>query len=68
MQGGRATPGVYQVESAGDQTAVSGKRRLLVAGGRRYNRRAMRDHQSAGYDDAADSRLAPKHDHGRFDF
>ena len=67
------TVGVGQVHSVGKQTALSGKGRLpidrrhVVSGRRRYDRRAMREHENTWHDDKAASRLAPKGDDGRFD-
>src|SRR6516165_10305042 len=63
--GAGATPRVYQVDSVGEQAAVSGKlrsyidRRYLVSGRCRYDRRAMCERESTR-DDKAASRLAPK--------
>jgi hypothetical protein len=71
--GGGATKEVYRVGSVGDQTALSGIGRLVidrwyvVSGRRRYDRRAMPEHESARHLDAPSSRLAPKGDNGRFD-
>jgi hypothetical protein len=72
--GGRATKVIYLVNSVGEQAAVSGKvrhgidRRYVVSGRRRYDRRAMHDHEYIRHDDKAASRLAPKGHDGRFDF
>ena len=69
-----ATKGVYQVDSVGEQAAVSGKERLridrryVVTSCRRYKRRVMRRHESIRYDDKTALRLAPKSDDGGFDF
>ena len=71
--GGGTTKGVYPVDAVGEQAAVSGKvrlrigRRYVVSGGRRYDRRAMRQHECIPRDDKAASRLAPKGRDGRFD-
>ena len=54
-----ATKEVYLVDSGGEQTAVSDKdrvqidRRYVVLGRRQYDRRAMRDHESARQGDKA---------------
>src|SRR5215475_1891904 len=70
---GGATPVVYEVDSVGEQAAVSGKgrfaidRRYVVSGRRQYDRRAMRDRKYIRHDDKAATRLAPKGDDGRFD-
>src|SRR6516165_3608197 len=64
--GGGATKGVHQIVSVGEQTAVSGKgrtpidRRYVVPGRRRYDRRAMHEHERIGYDNKAASRFAAK--------
>ena len=42
-------------------------RRYVVSGGRRYDRRAIRERKVIRDDDKAASRLAPKGDDGRFD-
>jgi hypothetical protein len=68
------TPGVYLVESEGEQAAVSGKvrypidRRYVVSDRRQYDRRSMPGRESIRHDDKAASRLASKGDDGRFDF
>src|SRR6516225_9933846 len=71
--GGGAAEVVYPIDCIREQTAVSGivrcriDRRYVVSGRRRYDRRAMRDHEYIRHDDKAASRLAPKGDDGRFD-
>src|SRR5262249_20289573 len=71
--GGGTTPRVYRVDSVGEQAAVSGKirihidRRYPAPGRRRYDRRAMHDHERIRLDDKAASQLAPKGDDGLFD-
>ena len=63
---GGTTIGVYRVASVGEQAAVLGKERLaidgryVVSGRRRYDPRAMAEHESIRHDDKAASRLAPK--------
>jgi hypothetical protein len=42
-------------------------RRYVVSGRRRYDRRAMHEHEAIQHDDKAASQLAPKGDDGRFD-
>ena len=65
---------VYRVDSVGEQPAVSDKLRCVidcryvVSSRRRYDRRAMRNHEYIRHDDKAASRLAPKGRDGRFDF
>ena len=72
--GGGATPDVYEIDSVGEQAAVSGNergrinRRHIVSGSRRYDRRAMCERESTRYGEKPASRLAPKGDNGRFDF
>ena len=72
--GGGTTKVFYLVDSVGEQTAFSGEVRYpidrwyVVSGGRRNDRRAMRDHGCIRHDDKAASRLAPKGDDGGFDF
>ena len=71
--GGGTTIDVYPVGSVGEQAAVSGKvrdlidRRYIVLGRRRYDLRAMRDHEPTCHGYKAASRLAPQGDDGRFD-
>src|SRR6516225_8632597 len=71
--GGGATPVVSQVDSVGEQTAVSGgvririDRRYVVSGRSRYDRRAIHEREYIRHDDKAASRLPPKGHDGRFD-
>src|SRR5215470_11818000 len=68
------TRDIYHVWSVGEQTAVSDKlrrhidRRYVVSGRPQYELHAMREREYIRYEDKAASRLAPKGDHGRFDF
>jgi hypothetical protein len=64
--GGGATKEVHRLGSVGDQTALSGIDRLVidrwyvVSGRRRYDRRAMPEHESVRHSDNPASRLAPR--------
>jgi hypothetical protein len=64
---------VYQIDSVGEQAAVSGKdrsridRRYVVSGRRRYDRRAIQAREWVRYDDKAAARLAPQGVDGGFD-
>src|SRR5215470_14457679 len=70
--GGRASPDVYEVDSVGEQAAVSDKvrlrieRRYAVSGRHRYDRPEMRL-RDIRHDDKAASRFAPDGDDSRFD-
>src|SRR6516165_4520473 len=71
--GGGTTKGVYHVGSVGEQSALSGKgrlvsdRRYVFSGRRQYDRRPKRADESSPTDDKTTSRLASKVPDGLFD-